>query len=601
MTNTDQTLFDALMPGVHRRKSTLPVVLARFVSGRPLDGIPRSNSTWTRPGTRVVGQPHRDRPTKWMALPGWKRSAWRLGITTPMLGNAVGLFVQPALTLAADGCLTTALSAWGTYKANQAIRTRAHRKTWINPLHEVLRPALGWDSSVLPEDYLQVPANIHTDPDVQMVVRLPAGFEGDAATKDRVASIIRTKMALEDATLNWKLAGATPHLIVKQAPKCPTRVDWAQVLPLIEAASESAPLIGLGKRDKVIAVNLDSDSPHILLSITTGGGKSVFARTMAAQILARGGRVVICDIKKVSHRWARGLPGVTYARTPEEIHDAIIMVAQEGEHRFAMIDQDRDEEVAALPRVLLIMEEMNATMGKLQDHWAAVREKDDPKKSPAISAFGDVLFMGRQARTHVLGIGQLGTARAFGGPEMRECFSARVLARYSQNAWKMLVPEVWPMPRKVKIDGRMQLVQDGTAQETQVVFGTEAEVREFVLARRPRLVPVSHDATESRYQENAGSTVAAPPVGQAPALRLVKSPENNPIPVDPNAPISLREFAKMGLVRLSDTPEKSLAILRAARGRDPEFPLPVAESGGKKLYLPSELIRWARNRPKATG
>jgi len=533
-----------------------------------------------------------------MALPGWKRSAWRLGVTLPTLAQPVGIVLAPEVTLLTDGALTLAGLAYGSVKTTQAVQTWQHVRTWVRPLHSVLAPVLGIGDRARPDSYLSIPLDFQTDPDTQITVQIPTSWEGDQTSRQRVQDIIRTRLALQDVDMTWHLSGPRPTLTIRQAPKPPAAISWADALPLMRDAAESAPLIGIGQRGKLVAVDLDSDSPHILLSMSTGGGKSVFARAIAAQILARGGRVIICDIKRVSHRWARSLPGVTYARSPEEIHDAIIMVAEEGARRFEMIEEDRDEEVAALPRVLLIMEEMNACMGKLTRYWNAIREKDDPKKSPAIEAFGDTLFMGRQARTHVLAIGQLMTARAMGGPEMRECFSTRVLARYSQNAWKMLVPEVWPAPKASRHAGRVQLVQAGTAYETQVIFGSEEEARELVLSSRPRAVPTSH---ETDHQRNGPETVPGTRAGATPGLRLVKSAPNNPIPVDPNAPIGLRNACKSGLISLSDTADKTLAILRAARTRDPEFPLPVRESGKEKLYLPSELVKWARNRPSATG
>lgn len=54
--------------------------------------------------------------------------------------------------------------------------------------------------------------------------------------------------------------------------------------------------------------------------------------------------------------------------------------------------------------------------------------------------------MGRQVRLHVLLVAQSATARAIGGPEMRENFSTRILVRYSLNAWHMPVPAGQPHP-----------------------------------------------------------------------------------------------------------------------------------------------------------
>lgn len=593
---------------------TIMKFAGRFLSGRPLDGVHRTNSTFLQPGTRVVGQPHRDRPSRWMSLPGWKRAAWRVGLTVPTVATPVGLLTAPVPTIAADLSITSGLAAWGSYKATRAIQTRAHRKTWINPLHAALVNTVGQTPDVRPTEWLDVPTDFRTNEDAQVVVWLPAHFDGSPAIKKMTADIVSAKLAMQDIDVSWRLAGATPHVIIKQAPRPPDTVLWANVQELIASAPESAPLIGLGQRRKPIAVDLDTESPHILLSMSTGGGKSVTLRAIAAQILKNGGRVVICDRKKTSHTWARGLPGVIYAKAIEEIHEAIIMVAQEGARRFDLIDEHGSvDAIANEPRVLLLMEEMNATMRKLQKYWQAVRDpKTDPKQSPAVEAFEDTLFMGREARTHVIAVGQLMTASAMGGPEIRECFSVRILARYSRNAWKMLVPEVWPPPKTSRHSGRVQVVIAGEAHETQVLFATNEEARQFVLAGRaqPAYADASHRPSPSTVSDlghepsNVLGHGPEPVVGKAPPLRLVKPAfeyARQPFAEDPNAPIGLSEAAKKGLIVLSDTPAKTLEIMRAARKRDPEFPMPVAERGQEKLYLPAELVKWARNRPSATG
>jgi hypothetical protein len=128
------------------------------------------------------------------------------------------------------------------------------------------------------------------------------------------------------------------------------------------------------------------------------------------------------------------------------------------------------------PRHLLICEELNATIGQLTNYWAAEREKSDPKKSPAVAALADLLFMGRSAKVNVLAIAQMLTARAIGGPEARENFGIRCLARYTSNAWKMLVPEAG-MPRASRTLGRWQVVIGGVATEVQVAYLTTSQAR----------------------------------------------------------------------------------------------------------------------------
>ncbi|MFD3469760.1 hypothetical protein ACFWWM_25995 [Streptomyces sp. NPDC058682] len=66
------------------------------------------------------------------------------------------------------------------------------------------------------------------------------------------------------------------------------------------------------------------------------------------------------------------------------------------------------------------------------------------------TALNEILYMGRQVRMYVLLVAQSATARALGGPEVREQLSTRILARYSVNAWRMLAPEVHPAPKSTK-------------------------------------------------------------------------------------------------------------------------------------------------------
>ncbi|MCX5357033.1 hypothetical protein [Streptomyces mirabilis] len=91
---------------------------------------------------------------------------------------------------------------------------------------------------------------------------------------------------------------------------------------------------------------------------------------------------------------------------------------------------------------------------------------------------------------HVLVVAQsataTATARALGGPEVREQLATRILARYSMNAWRMLALEIHPAPKSTKHPGRAKVVISGTARETQVLFFTDAEACGPPASRRPR-------------------------------------------------------------------------------------------------------------------
>lgn len=229
---------------------------------------------------------------------------------------------------------------------------------------------------------------------------------------------------------------------------------------------------------------------------------------------------------------------------------------------------------------------------------------------------------------HVLLVAQSATARALGGPEVREQFATRILARYSMNAWRMLAPEVHPAPKSTKHAGRAQVVIGGSARETQVLFFTEAEAREWAttgkkatdpkpadLPTQPGPVqlqkPPAPDATEATtaapdpapaadrdFLADAWSLTppAADPGDSAAAATTAATSPANPTPVDDDQVMGLREAFENHLPGAA-----SLHALRTARHTDATFPKHVAKRGSAFLYRVGDLKKWARNRPRAAS
>ncbi len=494
------------------------------------------------------------------------------------------------------GCL---LAAVGGYRLVDGVIGYRHHRDWVRPLHLALHEHLGYAESARPRDYLHVPRNFTELTGEAITVQLPQKFHGDAAEQQKIRQILMTKLGLQDVVFSWRLDGRNHHLSIVQAPRPRTTALFSDpfVRRLIEGAPESAPLIGLSHRDKRVAVDLDAESPHILVSASTGGGKSVILRTVFAQLLHRGALGVVLDFKRHSHKWVRGVPGVDYHRDIADIHDALIALGEEGHRRNIIVDDwegedDRDAPVG--PRLVILLEEANATIAKLKKYWAATRQKDDPKSSPALDALGEILYMGRAVRIHVLMVAQSATANALGGPEMRECFSTRILARYTQNAWRMLVPEVFPIPKSSRHVGRAQVVLGGVAQETQVIFYSSAEAREYAMAGRvaapvgggPASPPVS--VSDVRTPSDLGQDQGDVSDGLAASgshLSLVPD-----LPEELEG-ITLRQAVEDKVVSME------LPNIQRASNRDPEFPESVGLSGKAKLYRPTDLMKWERNRP----
>jgi len=493
----------------------------RYVSGRPLTG--------------KAGYPYLKRGAGRLA--GWQRQVLRLGVPA----GAVVVATHLQETGVAIAALTGALA----YRARRRLVRRRFDREYVVPVLAALAPALGLPGGVRlhvdpslgsltprlakplspAEEWVRARYGAHVEPVLrwlpdraqraawalqrllQPVTRHAALFRRPVApdagprielaidapyiTKEQralVSSIVTSKIPVGDLVESWHQVGPRVRAMWTVRKRPPARVGLDQVAEHFSRLEEWEFYLGQGAGDQPVTLSLRDDSPHVAVSAGSGAGKSVLAQLMAVQVLARGGQVVILD-RKGSHRWALNLAGVDYCAKPAQMHDALVRLAALADERNTLALHE-PEDWDCGPRTLVICEELNATIGQLVNFWAEVRAKDEPKRSPAVSALADLLFMGRSAKVNVLAIAQMLTARAIGGPEARENFGVRCLARYTANAWKMLVPEA-AMPRASRTLGRWQIVVGGQATETQVAYLSAAEARAFACPRSPGTCQVS--------------------------------------------------------------------------------------------------------------
>jgi hypothetical protein len=625
------------------RRHTVLRLAYRYVSGRPMNGEPRTDATYLRRGTEVL-PPYR-RASRWMYRPGWQRQAFRLGTPTGAVALAASYAAEPTLTEAGAGTVAASVAVRAAVRGRRQLKTRKFRRTYTQPLAAALAPVLRIPDHTRPEQWLTIspelaglaarlaepmsPAEValrkwygeHIEPGLRYLpdrlMRLrwwaadtpparsvrrrldyfrrprpgkPARVEIEVAgyVTPELQKIIRqtitAKLPLGDLIESWDQVGthAVGMWTVRERP--PREVGFADIEPYLDSLKDDEFLLGLRAGRRPYVVSLNNDSPHIACSAGSGAGKSVLAMLLGVQVLSRGGRVLILD-GKGSHRWALGLPGVTYCTAPADMHAALIGTA-------ALADERNTEALAQPegwdpgPRVLVIFEEMNATTARLKAYWDKVRDKSDPKVSPAIQGFRDIMFMGRSAKVHLFGVAQMLTANTTGGPESRENFGIRALARYTANNWKMLAPEC-PMPRKSGTLGRWQLVVAGTATEVQVAYLQPDEARAIATTGRPvdlentPGVPVSPVwARPGDDQESLGSV----PGTDATTGDTVADPLNEQV--------TLREAVDSGI--LSGSFDAVKKRLQRTRKDNPEFaPAPVGKKGLADTYRTGDLIEWA--------
>lgn len=157
------------------------------------------------------------------------------------------------------------------------------------------------------------------------------------------------------------------------------------------------------------------------------------------------------------------------------IHDALVGLATELQRRT-----DLDGDLDDVPRLMVVFDRADATLRHLARYWETFRQKDDPQKSPAITALEDVLHEGRQARIHVI---YDGPATAGGlAPGAREQFAIVILARVSTGMWRRLASIVDPVPKSSPLPGRVHVVQGGDDHPAQVLLMTDAEAAGWLTA-----------------------------------------------------------------------------------------------------------------------
>jgi hypothetical protein len=561
-------------------------IIGRFAAGYHLDGQRRTDAGFLRRGVRVLHPT--GHASRWAHLRHAERAGIRLACVVLIVATGYGFATDATATVVALLVVAVAGLGFGARWAHRQVRELAHVRKYVRPLHVALAPQIGHPLAARPKTWLSVPLDFGQTEGSQIRLRLPQGFLATSEAKRVIMTALADKLAIEAGSVTFHTVGPEPYALVTMSTPPPDRVTFASARHLIESARESAPLIGLGRAGAVVCADWDADSPHVLMSAGSGGGKSTVIRTLFSQGLHHGALGIILDLKRMSQAWARGLPNVTYCRSIEEIHNMLIMLGAEVERRNARADELADEnghipdEAFTLigPRLLIVCEEMNATANRLTAYWRKIKTKDDPATSPAVEALNDVLFMGRAVRVNVLAVAQMMTARALGGPEARENFATRILARYTMNAWKMLCPEVWPMPKSSRHPGRVQVVNAGAARETQVVFYTPKEAREWALS-----------GAVSRIAESAlsGSGLARVTSHLTPACLGKQAVTVTALP----GPVTLREACDSGVLSVS------IESARMARHRDPEFPSAAGIRDGAMTYDPSALANWERNRVRS--
>ena len=209
--------------------------------------------------------------------------------------------------------------------------------------------------------------------------------------------------------------------------------------------------------------------PHMMLTGSTGTGKTSTAHALLGKITQYGWPVWVLDAKRVEFLGFRTWPGVqvvagTIAAQVALIHRAWTVM----ETRYALIEAGTHT-VADFEPLVIFLDEFAEFRSNLMEWYAQVKVRGDPSKPPTLAEVASLARKARTARIHLVLSTQRPDAEFLTG-EMRDNFGARVsMGRLSPQGAMMMWenPTVGvSLPRAVT--GRaMAACEDGRVVEVQ--------------------------------------------------------------------------------------------------------------------------------------
>lgn len=546
--------------------------IVRWHLGHHWTGEPITDAGWRRHGRKALTKTGHAR--RFWYRPQRHRMAIRVAETEGPLLALYGLLFFRSYTIGLLAAGLLAGIAWQAARAWRAHRRRRFRKSWVFPLHQTLSPLLGVPLANKPESYLSV-APDRSSARLELPVQFRSGRD-----MQRIEQAVTDVLGIEAPEITWDRSGARPVVTFTRSAT-PARVMLGQLAAAIAAAGPDEVVLGIGKRGQPVTVNLHADSPHIALSMGSGGGKSTAAKFIGAQVMHKGGITLWLDPKWISHPWVTGgrLPNAAYAKTDAQIHYALVWLGRELDRRNRVADAATDIEgnvhADVGPRLLVVIEELNLLVPRLRAWW---RDNGSGGPSPAIEALAAVSAAGRQVRINLLLIAQRLSAAASGGGDSRENIGIRILGRYSAQAWAMLAAE-FPMPAPDDHPGRVQVVTSKVA-ECQVATLSGAEAIRLATTGTVTPCPAGMPgicAPDPRVTAALPGTPLAETAGLTP-----ESP--------PPGGISLARACEVGILPCKPSTAK------VWRRRYREFPQPVGYEGLTHLYDPEQLDSFAKTR-----
>jgi hypothetical protein len=449
----------------------------RFFSGRHLDGRARSDATFWRTGSEPLGEQYWASRGSWWAMRAGKH---RLMVRVVAAAIGVGLWRWRQGTewaLALTGGPLLGLASW---RACRAVVLWRHRRQLERPMSAALSPYLGVSPMAVESglrvrpDYMDADGGEHL-----AALSLPDHWAATPDQRKLVEQVMEARFGV-GLKFQWRTASYPMVLNVTRAPVPPGLVRLADWLDRIATLPLERIMLGLDAERSPRDWDTSREDPHIAIHGGSRRGKTSVLLLITVQIIRKwalavlrpgspactAGRVCYIDPKRVSSASLAGVPGVELHNDPRDVDGMWAGVAA-----FRELVEDRYDALAADPTLefqpaLLVIDEVSQFAGMSAMHWRATKAKSDPALPPVWNDVATAVWMGAQARAHVVVAGQRLDYAILGG--MLGSFGVRLLAGYTPQDYARLVGQP-PFLRSQKPRGRFLLYEGGECTWLQLV------------------------------------------------------------------------------------------------------------------------------------
>jgi hypothetical protein len=481
--------------------------IGRYVSGRELSGVPRSEATWWKAGAPLPDDQMTETPVEQLgtrsaaassvsldkaAPPGRAPQVVR-ALTAPvrvLFGSLVGLWrvlkVWHRWPLAARCAVRLApvLIAWGWWRfpsetqlalvtvagaaAVAAITSPAGLGWWkTSPVWtygQIYGPGLwvGFRQVLRVEEnerrprWLSVPDDIHAE-DARIVLRLPAKWMGGPESVAAIERIVEERVPGEWVS-TWERTTQEHYVQWTRKPKPKAKPVLPDFVPWKATGDPRQVFIGLAvEGDSIVdaVIQTQTATPHWGVAGDTGSGKSTVLYIPVVHGRQNGELVDILDTKRNSLALAEGFSGVRVHKTVRECIAAFAEFLTSMTAAEAAAEKGADESLRSqlVPRTLVVDE--LPTLIKFAYTWwrYGLKGKGVP---PFLDWLGIILLQGRSSNHRVV-VGTQQFANAyFGGTMERAQIGTRIAVGHQDRvSWGVAFGQSTPvLGFNAKVPGR---------------------------------------------------------------------------------------------------------------------------------------------------